>query len=82
MVYLSQKRLIVSKLKPRKGKDIKWIMIENIYNLFWEIFWDENTLYVVCDMFSISIHLISLSFRGFNCDAISLFWGFYFLVFD
>ena len=68
MVYLSQKRLIVSKLKPRKGKDIKWIMIE--------IFWDENTVYVVYDMFSISIHSISLSFRGFNCDAIILFWGF------
>ena len=50
MVYLSQKRLIVSKLKPRKGKDIKWIMIE--------IFWDENTVYVVYDMFSISIHSI------------------------
>jgi len=26
----SQKRLIASQLKPRKGKDIKWILIENI----------------------------------------------------
>ncbi len=24
---------IASQLKPRKGKDIKWILIENIYNL-------------------------------------------------
>jgi len=30
----SQKRLIASPLKPRKGKDIKWILIENIYSLF------------------------------------------------
>ena len=30
----SQKRLIATQLKPRKGKDIKWILIENIYSLF------------------------------------------------
>jgi hypothetical protein len=30
----SQKRLIASQLKPRKCKDIKWILIENLYSLF------------------------------------------------
>ena len=29
-----QKRLIASQLKPRKSRDIKWILIENIYGLF------------------------------------------------
>ena len=29
----SQKRLIASQLKPRKGKDIKLILIENKYSL-------------------------------------------------
>ena len=38
----SQKRLIASQLKPRKGRDIKWILIENIYSLFW----NEKTVYV------------------------------------
>ncbi len=65
----SQKRLIASQLKPRKGRDIKWILIENIYSLFWGIF-GMKRLY----MFSISIHLINLPFRGSNCEAISLFW--------
>ena len=26
------------KLNPRKGKDINWILIENIYILFWRTF--------------------------------------------
>ena len=35
MVYQKEKnRLIALQLKPRKGKDIKWILIENIYSLF------------------------------------------------
>jgi hypothetical protein len=34
----SQKRLIASQLKPQKVKDIKWILIENIYSLFRELF--------------------------------------------
>jgi hypothetical protein len=36
--FQSQKRLIATQLKPRKGKDIKWILIENIYSLFRELF--------------------------------------------
>ncbi len=52
-------------IKPRKGKDIKWILIENIYSLFRELM---KRLY----MFSISIHLISLPFRGFNCEAVAI----------
>jgi hypothetical protein len=32
--YKSQKRLIASQLIPRKGRDIKCILIENIYSLF------------------------------------------------
>jgi hypothetical protein len=56
------------KKRKRKGRDIKWILIENIYSLFWGIF-GMKRLY----MFSISIHLIYLPFRGFNCEAISLF---------
>ncbi len=68
-IWKSQKRLIATQLKPRKGTDIKLILIENIYSLFRELFL-MNRLY----MFSISINLISVSFRGFNCVAISLFW--------
>ena len=30
----SQKRLIASQLKPRKGRDIKWILIENTEYIF------------------------------------------------
>jgi hypothetical protein len=37
-ILKSQKRLIATQLKPRKGKDIKWILIENIYSLFRELF--------------------------------------------
>ncbi len=39
-----QKILIASQLKPRKDMDIKWILIENIFSLFWEHFWDEKTV--------------------------------------
>jgi hypothetical protein len=35
---ITQKRLIALQLKPRKGKDIKWNLIENIYSLFRELF--------------------------------------------
>jgi len=34
----SQKRLIASQLKQRKGKDIKWILIENINSILRELF--------------------------------------------
>jgi len=45
--YLSQKEFIVSQLKPRKGKDIRWILIEHKYTVFFEeFFWDEKTVYV------------------------------------
>ena len=65
MVYQKEKkRLIASQSKPRKGKDIKWILIENIYSRFIPKI-PQKTLY----MFSISIRLISLPFRGFNCQA-------------
>ncbi len=52
MVYQKEKnRLIALQLKPRKGKDIKWILIENIYSRFIPKI-PQKTLY----MFSISIH--------------------------
>ena len=46
-VYPSQKRLIASQLKPRKGRDIKWILIENIYSLFIQKKVPKKTVYVV-----------------------------------
>jgi len=42
----SQKRLIASQLKPRKGKDIKWILIENIYSLFRELFYEKTKIVI------------------------------------
>ena len=42
----SQKRLIASQLKPQKGKDIKWILIENIYSIFIQKITQKKTLHV------------------------------------
>ncbi len=47
--------------------DTDWKHIQSFFE--WNFFWMKR-LYI----FSISIHLISLPFRGFNCEAISLFW--------
>ena len=40
LIYLDKGSLdcIITALFPRKGKNFKWILIENIYSLFWKIF--------------------------------------------
>jgi len=45
-MLLSEKTYCYTQLKPRKGKDIKWILIENIRSLFWGIFLNEKTVNV------------------------------------
>jgi len=42
----SQKRVVASQLKLRKGRGIKWILIENIYSLFIQNKSSKKTVYV------------------------------------